>query len=76
MAIVGRTGSGKSSVVQALYRLAEPDYQTSYTIKGHNAIQMSLNILRTYFSCIPQQTFVFNDTVRRNIDPYDLHSDK
>ena len=59
IAIVGRTGSGKSTFVQALFRLVEPDPQSLYLIEGKDALSMSLKKLRGHFSCVPQFPFVF-----------------
>ena len=59
IAIVGRTGSGKSTFVQALFRLVEPDPQSIYFIEGKDALSMSLKKLRAHFSCVPQFPFVF-----------------
>ena len=34
-------------------------------------MEMDLEALRSQFSCIPQQPFVFDDTLRKNLDPFD-----
>lgn len=44
--IVGRTGSGKSSLIVALFRLAEP-YQGAIMLDGHNLLELGLQVVTT-----------------------------
>lgn len=74
--IVGRTGSGKSSIVQALLRLYEPEEGTIYEIGGLDALQLGLHTLRQNISVIPQMPFLFKGTVRKNLDPLDSFSNE
>lgn len=74
--IVGRTGSGKSSIVQALLRLYEPEEGTVYEIGGFDALQLGLHTLRQNISVIPQMPFLFKATVRKNLDPFDIFSNE
>ena len=67
--IVGRTGAGKSSLIQALFRLVEPEEGSVYKIGGSDALKMGLHRLRTAMSIIPQTPFLFKGTIRENIDP-------
>lgn len=69
VAIVGRTGSGKSSLLQALYRLTEPEPSSTYRILGRDALAMPLGALRGLFTCIPQAPFFFGESLRANLDP-------
>ena len=46
LAIVGRTGSGKSSIIQSLLRLYEPDAGSIYQIYGTDALKLGLETLR------------------------------
>jgi ABC-type multidrug transport system fused ATPase/permease subunit len=75
VALIGRTGSGKSSIVQGLLRLVEPSPESQYFINGENALSMDAADLRQQFACIPQTPFLFNDTLRKNIDPFGKYSD-
>ena len=74
--IVGRTGAGKSSIIQALFRIFEPELGSLYKIDGHDALKMGLHSLRQHISVIPQVPFLFKGTVRQNIDPFDTASEE
>lgn len=66
VAIVGRTGSGKSTVVQLLLRMF--DLQSgSLKIDGVPIDDIDLKELRSQISYIPQDIFLFSDTIRNNI---------
>ena len=74
--IVGRTGAGKSSIIQALFRIIEPELGSKYGIGGYNALLMGLHSLRQHISVIPQTPFLFKGTVRQNVDPFDTASEE
>lgn len=71
--IVGRTGAGKSSLIQALFRLAHTDGQI--LIDNVDTKTVSLNTLRATISIIPQEPILFSGTLRRNLDPFDQYKD-
>lgn len=64
--ILGRTGSGKSTVSQLLLRFFDPD-EGSITIGGTSISQVDLSLLRNNISYVPQDVFLFSDTVKNNI---------
>lgn len=66
IAVVGRTGSGKTTLAQLLMRMFEPD-NGSITIDGHPVASIDLDHLRNSISYVPQDGFLFSDTIENNI---------
>ncbi len=66
LAIVGRTGSGKSTIVSLLTRLYNPP-PGSVFIDGHDIRQVTLKSLRDQLGVVPQEAFLFSTTIGKNI---------
>jgi ABC-type multidrug transport system fused ATPase/permease subunit len=80
--VVGRTGSGKSSLLLALLRLVEPmleandgeEYEAPITVDGVDVLRVGLRDLRSRIGIIPQNPVLFAGTIRSNIDPFNKFS--
>ncbi|KAJ6142470.1 hypothetical protein N7471_001923 [Penicillium samsonianum] len=72
--ICGRSGSGKSSLLAALFRLLEIESQSRILIDGVDIAHIPRQITRTALNAIPQEPFFTHGTVRANIDPSNTNS--
>ncbi|OKL63146.1 hypothetical protein UA08_01601 [Talaromyces atroroseus] len=66
IALVGETGSGKSTILKLLFRLYDPDYG-SVEIDGQDISDVSLQSLRESIGVVPQDPALFNDTIFNNL---------
>ncbi|MDQ7040451.1 MAG: ABC transporter ATP-binding protein [Rhodothermus sp.] len=74
LGIVGRTGAGKTTLVELIPRLIEP-VQGVVEIDGHNVRCIPLAVLRRAIGYAPQDVFLFSDTVAANIAFGELEAD-
>jgi ATP-binding cassette subfamily B protein len=67
VAIIGKTGSGKSTIALLLLRMYDTD-KGMITLNGHNIKDLDIASLRRQISYVPQEVFLFSDTVVNNIN--------
>ena len=66
LAIIGRTGSGKSTLVNLLLRLIDPD-KGMIEVDGINLTMVNLHQYRMQVGCVPQEVFLFSESIASNI---------
>lgn len=66
IAVIGRTGSGKTTMAQLLLRMYDPQ-EGAILVDGHDVRQLTLHNLRDQISYVPQDVFLFSDTIAGNI---------
>ncbi|VEU24425.1 DEKNAAC105626 [Brettanomyces naardenensis] len=72
--VVGRTGAGKSTIIQSFFRFVDPD-SGFIKIDGFNICEIGLGPLRRGLTIIPQDPTLFAGTLRSNLDIYSEYSD-
>ena len=67
LGIIGRTGSGKTTLVTLFLRLFDVDKNTIF-INNEDILNIPLKLLRKNIGYVPQDNFLFSDTIKNNID--------
>ena len=67
LAIVGHTGCGKTTVISLLERLYDPPEADMICIDGVPVSRIPLRVLHEQIACVPQDSFLFSDTIENNI---------
>lgn len=75
VAIVGGSGSGKTTIVRLLYRLFEPQ-SGNITINGHNIQDVNLDDLRRSIAIVPQDSVLFHESIFYNLHYGNLERSK
>lgn len=73
--IVGRTGSGKSSLALSFFRFIEPT-SGHISIDGLDINSLALDDLRSRLTIVAQEAALFKGSLRFNLDPFGQHSDR
>ena len=73
--VVGRTGSGKSTLCLCLFRILEPNSGKIF-VDDIDITSIGLEILRQNITIIPQEPVLIEGTLRENVDPYNLFKDE
>ncbi|PNT76346.1 hypothetical protein BRADI_1g47277v3 [Brachypodium distachyon] len=72
--VIGRTGAGKSSILNALFRLA-PICNGRILLDGFDVSKVAVQDLRGHFAVVPQSPFLFDGSLRENLDPFSIATD-
>ena len=67
LAVIGRTGAGKTSIMNLLERLWDTDRKEMIRIDGHPLREIPLQVLHRDIAYVPQDSFLFSDTIENNI---------
>ena len=73
--IIGRTGSGKTSLINSIFRIIE-GFEGKILIDDIDINKLNLDFLRQNLTIVTQEPFLLEGTLRENIDPLNLHSEK
>lgn len=73
--LVGRTGAGKSSFLQAIFRMVYV-HQGAIFVGGKSIFEMPVNESRKSFGVVPQDPYLFEGTIRSNLDRYNERKDE
>jgi ATP-binding cassette subfamily B protein len=66
LGLLGRTGSGKTTLINLILRLYQPEREQVF-IDAHDIRTLTLSSIRGRVGYVPQETFLFSDTIRENL---------
>ena len=72
--LCGRSGSGKSSLIQALLRLTNI-VEGQILLDDEDITTVPRSLVREKLSCLTQDPFIFTNTIKFNVDPLEEHND-
>lgn len=73
LGVVGRTGSGKSSLLRTILRIVEPEEGSKICLDGVDLLLLGLRHVRSNITMIPQEPVLFQESLRYNCDPFGHH---
>jgi ABC-type multidrug transport system fused ATPase/permease subunit len=73
--IVGRTGSGKTSLTLLAFRIMDPT-EGRILFDGRDIMSLGIMCLRKAFAIVPQHPILFHGTIRNNLDPFQEFDDE
>lgn len=76
VAVIGRTGAGKSSLISVLFRIMQPILPGKVVIDSFDLQQVPISTLRHRIAIVPQDPYIFEQTIRNNIDPEGIYSEE
>jgi len=74
LGVCGRTGAGKSSLLLAILRIAEPERDSELLLDGQDLLALGLRDVRGSIAMIPQEPVLFQESLQYNCDPFGQHS--
>ena len=74
LGLVGRVGSGKTTIIQLLLREFD-NYEGKITLNGHDIREIPLNVLLRQISYVPQNNYLFSTSIQNNISFSQIDAD-
>lgn len=74
LGLVGRVGSGKTTIIQLLLREFD-NYEGKITLNGHDIREIPLNVLLREISYVPQNNYLFSTSIQNNISFSQIDAD-
>ena len=76
IAVIGRTGAGKSSLISVLFKVLQPSLPGFVTLDLLDLQNVSISTLRHRIAIVPQDPYIFEQSIRNNIDPEGIFTEE